>query len=61
MDPVATTEVPGENPAVPEAPQVPWLFGCALWVPAFAAILYVVLRGFGPRPDPEFEEGGEAD
>jgi len=64
LDPVATTEAPAEEPAVPEASPVPWMFGCALWIPAFAAILYVMLRTFGPRPDlsePKPEEGGGAD
>jgi len=63
VDPAATTEAPADVPPTAEAPPVPWLFGCALWVPAFAAILYVMLRAFGSRPlsEPEPEEEGEPD
>lgn len=40
------TEQPDEAP-----PEIPWLFGCAIWVPTFAVILWVMLRLFGPRGD----------
>ena len=34
----------------PEAPpDVPFLFGCALWVPVFCVLLYFFLKFLGPR------------
>lgn len=32
-----------------EAPEVPFLFGCALWVPAAAVLLYFLMMFLRPR------------
>ena len=41
-----------------QPPDVPLLFSCALWVPAFAVVLWFMLRLFGPRPIvPEADSG----
>lgn len=58
-NPAESLQATVDEPAETEAPEVPFLFGCALWVPTFAVVLYVVLRlfGHGSRPTAEQEPG----
>lgn len=49
MDPEAHEEVPTDT-GIPQASPVPWQFGCAIWIGAFAVVLWAMMRMFGPRP-----------
>ncbi|TNF29370.1 MAG: hypothetical protein EP329_15890 [Deltaproteobacteria bacterium] len=42
-----TIEQPPADPT--DAPQVPFAFGCALWVPVFAVLLYFFTWFLRPR------------
>ena len=58
MEDTAIVEVPPDP--VPEASPMPWVFTCAVWVPTFAVVLWIMLRLFGPRaepPRPETDDG----
>ena len=46
----------------PEAPpDVPFLFGCALWVPVFCVLLYFFLKFLGPKVTVGPPESGPGD
>lgn len=52
MEEDAVTEVVSSDPGVDLATDPPWMFTLALWIPAFAVVLWFMLRLFGGRfPD----------
>lgn len=56
MDPAPTQTSTGAPP--PAAGPIPVALYCALWIPAFAVVLYFMMRLFGPRayePEPPHE------
>ncbi len=50
------TSVPEDPDILGEATPVPWYFTCAIWIPTFAVILWVMLWFFGARGRPSLPE-----